>query len=247
MEIRFRNAYIGPEVPNDMVKKAKHDGDFRIYFSGGGFRGWGYLRMYQNQTEKHHYPISIIDGFTVTNSEFSDTERLKKVAHTAQKIFRISDRRRGVREGVLFQALPLSIHKQNLLTMGTTLYAKASAPKIVEPLLNAIPEYSGAYSDLFSNLLSVDIVEALLNTLYVHSTMSKGSSCTSALYSTSTGLLSSTHGDTVTMTMIVTVTVTVTVTATVTVCPTLAARYLHWFSRKATGRSFRHERQGSKQ
>ncbi|KAL5409716.1 hypothetical protein PMIN06_003110 [Paraphaeosphaeria minitans] len=223
MEISFRKAYVGLEVPNDMVKRAKHDGGFKMYLSGGGFRGWGYLLLYQNQTQKHHYPISIINGFTVPNSEFSDTERLKKVAHTAQKIFRVSDRRRkqvpavaflvnvlanalpygikeahfcqgGVREGVLFQALPPRIREQNPLTVATTPYAKASAPRIAELLLDALPESSGAHSELMSDLLTVDIVEALANTLYVHSIMSKESSSTSALYSTSTGLLSSTHG-----------------------------------------------------
>jgi retrograde regulation protein 2 len=223
MKTNFLHAYMGLEVPNDMLRRAKHQGGFKLYLSGGGFRGWGYLLLYQNQTGKHHYPISIINGFTVPNSEFSDTEKLKQVAHAARKIFRVSDRRRkqvpavaflvnvlanslphgikeahfcqgGVREGVLFQALPPSIRKQNPLTMVTTPYAKASAPKIAELLINAIPEYSQAHSQQYSDLVNVDIIEAFANTLYVHSVMSKGSSSTSALYSTSTGLLSSTHG-----------------------------------------------------
>jgi retrograde regulation protein 2 len=223
MKTNFLQAYIGLEIPKDMVERAKQQGGFKLYLSGGGFRGWGYLLLYQNQTEEHHYPISIINGFTVPKLEFTDTEKLKQVAHTAQKIFRVSDRRRkqvpavaflvnvlanelphgikeahfcqgGVREGVLFQALPPSIRKQNPLTMATTPYAKVSAPRIAELLLNAIPKYTGANSKQYSDLVSVDIIEALANTLYVHSVMSKGSSSTSALYSTSTGLLSSTHG-----------------------------------------------------
>jgi retrograde regulation protein 2 len=223
MNTNFLHAYTSLEVPEDMVKRAKQQGGFNLYLSGGGFRGWGYLLLYQNQMGKHHYPISIINGFTVLSPEFTDTAKLKHVAHTAQKIFRVSDRRRkqvpavaflvnvlaksfphgmreahfcqgGVREGLLFEGLHPSIRKQNPLTMATTPYAKASASKITELLLNAIPEYSPAYSKQYSDLVSVDIIEALANTLYVHSIMSKGSSSTSALYSTSTGLLSSTHG-----------------------------------------------------
>ncbi|KAH8698057.1 transcription regulator, partial [Phaeosphaeriaceae sp. PMI808] len=223
MKSNFLDAYMELQVPKDMIERAKRQGGFKLYLSGGGFRGWGYLLLYQNQTEKHHYPISIINGFTVLSSEFTDTEKLKEVAHTAQKIFRVSDRRRkqvpavaflvnvlanalphgikeahfcqgGVREGVLFQALPPSIRKQDPLTMATAPYAKASASRIAELLLDAIPKYSEAYSKQFSDLVSVDVIKALANTLYVHSVMSKGSSSTSALYSTSTGLLSSTHG-----------------------------------------------------
>lgn len=223
MKTNFLHAYTGLEVPEDMVKRAKQQGGFNLYLSGGGFRGWGYLLLYQNQTGKHHYPISMINGFTVSSPDFTDTEKLKHVAHAAQKIFRVSDRRRkqvpavaflvnvlaqtfphgmreahfcqgGVREGVLFQELHSSIRKQNPLTMATAPYAKASAFRIAELLLNAIPEYSAAHSKQYSDLVSVDIIQALANTLYVHSVMSKGSSSTSALYSTSTGLLSSTHG-----------------------------------------------------
>ncbi|KAH7382117.1 transcription regulator [Pyrenochaeta sp. MPI-SDFR-AT-0127] len=223
MKTNFLNAYTKLLVPNDIVERAKQQGGFKLYLSGGGFRGWGYLLLYQNQTGKHHYPISIINGFTAPKSDFTDTEKLKEVAHTAHKIFRISDRRRkqvpavaflvsvlanalphgikeahfcqgGVREGVLFQDLPPSIRRQNPLTVATTPFARDSAPSIAELLLDAIPKYSRAHSDQLSSLVSLDIIEALANTLYVHSVMSKESSSTCALYSTSTGLLSSTHG-----------------------------------------------------
>lgn len=223
MRTNFVNAYTNLLVPDDIVEKAKQQGGFKLYLSGGGFRGWGYLLLYQSQIGKHNYPISIINGFTAPKSDFTDTEKLKEVAHTAHKIFRVSDRRRkqvpavaflvnvlasalphgikeahfcqgGVREGVLFQDLSPNIRRQNPLTVATTPYAKDSAPRIAELLLNAIPKYSKAYSNLLSSLVSVDIIEALANTLYVHSVMSKEAASTCAMYSTSTGLLSSTHG-----------------------------------------------------
>jgi retrograde regulation protein 2 len=223
MNSKFLNAYTQLQVPEHMVEFAKRQGGFKLYLSGGGFRGWGYLLLYQSQVEGHHYPFSIINGFTVPSSEFADTERLKEVARTAHKIFRISDRRRkqvpavaflvnvlanalphgikeahfcqgGVREGVLFQALPPSVRKLNPLAVATSPYAKDSATGIARLLLDAIPVSIELFANQLSSLISVDIVEALANILYVHSVMSKESSSSSALYSTSTGLLSSAHG-----------------------------------------------------
>ncbi|KAF1951782.1 Ppx-GppA-domain-containing protein [Byssothecium circinans] len=223
MKLNFLNAYMDLQVPRDMVKRAKQQGGFRLYLSGGGFRGWGYLLLYQSQTEGHDYPISIINGFTAPSLEFTDTEKLKEVARTAHKIFRVSDRRRkqvpavafvvnvlanalphgikeahfcqgGVREGVLFQALPPTIRMQHPLTVATTPYAKDSAAATAKLLLDAIPAYDAEYSSQFPNSIGVDIVEALANILYVHSVMSKESASSSSLYSTSTGLLSSAHG-----------------------------------------------------
>jgi retrograde regulation protein 2 len=223
MMSEFLNAYAQLQVPKDMVERAKQNGGFQLYLSGGGFRGWGYLLLYQNQTEDHYYPISIINGFKVSKSEFTDTEKLKQVARTAKRIFRVSDRRRrqvpavaflvnvlsaalphgfkeahfcqgGVREGVLFQDLPPRIRCQHPLTVATAPYAKDSASGLAKLLLNAIPRVVETSSNLFPKSIVSDTLEALANILYVHSVMSKESASTSALYCTSTGLLSSTHG-----------------------------------------------------
>lgn len=223
MKHNFRNAYIDLQVPSNMVERAKQQGGFSLYLSGGGFRGWGYLLLYQSQSGGHDYPISIINGFKAPSSDFADTEKLKQVARTAHRIFRVSDRRReqvpavafvvnvvanalphgikeahfcqgGVREGVLFQALPPTIRMQHPLTVATTPYAKDSAAAIARLLLDAIPAYDFKYSRQYPSSIGVDLIEALTNILYVHSVMSKESASSSSLYSTSTGLLSSTHG-----------------------------------------------------
>lgn len=223
MKSNFRNAYTDLQVPKDMVERAKQQGGFKLYLSGGGFRGWGYLLLYQSQTHGHDYPISIINGFTVPSSEFTNTKKLEEVARAAHKIFRVSDRRRkqvpavaflvnvlanafphgineahfcqgGVREGVLFQALPPNIRMQHPLNVATTPYAKDSAVGIAGLLLDAIPTHVSAYQSQFPSSIGVDIIEALANILYVHSILSKELASSSALYSTSTGLLSSAHG-----------------------------------------------------
>ncbi|CRK11946.1 hypothetical protein BN1708_002376, partial [Verticillium longisporum] len=138
MVANFREAFSGLEVPDDLIERARRDGGFRIYLSGGGFRGWGYLLLHLNQSHGHHYPISIINGYTVGREQFQDTETLKEVARAAKDVFRVSDRRRaqvpavaflvnvvaeaipyggireahfcqgGVREGYLFAQLPVS-------------------------------------------------------------------------------------------------------------------------------------------
>jgi len=58
----FKDAYHNLQIPEEMVEKAKKEGGYRIYLSGGGFRGWGYLLLYLNQTDGSYYPISIINA-----------------------------------------------------------------------------------------------------------------------------------------------------------------------------------------
>ena len=85
MKDNFLKAYNGLQVPDELVKKAKHDGGFTLYLSGGGFRGWGYLLLYQAQKHKKEYPISIINGFVARKKDFTDTKRLGKVAKQAKR------------------------------------------------------------------------------------------------------------------------------------------------------------------
>jgi retrograde regulation protein 2 len=49
MNTNCLHAYIGLEVPKHMVERAKQQRGFRLYLSRGGFRGWGYLLLYQNE------------------------------------------------------------------------------------------------------------------------------------------------------------------------------------------------------
>ena len=223
MKTNFLDAYNKLGVPKELVEKAKSEGGFPLYLSGGGFRGWGYLLLYQSQVHGHHYPISLINGFSAQREHFENTETLKEVARTAHRIFRVSDRRRkqvpavaflvnvlagalphgikeahfcqgGVREGVLFQELRPSIRRESPLEVATAPYARSSATAISDLLLCAIPEPSKTDSKRFPESIGAYVIRALANVLYVHSVMSKETSSTAALYSTSTGLLSTSHG-----------------------------------------------------
>ncbi|KAH8598420.1 Ppx/GppA phosphatase family-domain-containing protein [Bisporella sp. PMI_857] len=223
MRTNFLDAYKKLEIPKDLEEKAKRDGGFQLYLSGGGFRGWGYLLLYQSQVHGRHYPISLINGFSAQKAHFENTEALKEVARTAHRIFRVSDRRRaqvpavaflvnvlaralphgikeahfcqgGVREGVLFQELPPKIRLQNPLEVATALYSRLSAAAISDLLLCAIPEPSATGAKMFPESIGSHVIRAFANVLYVHSVMSKETASTAALYSTSTGLLSTSHG-----------------------------------------------------
>lgn len=169
MKKNFMNAYQDLEVSSELVEMAKDEGGFTLYLSGGGFRGWGYLLLYQAQKHSEHYPISIINGFVARKKDFTDTKELSKVAKRAKRIFRVSDRRRaqvpavaflvsvlaeviphgikeahfcqgGVREGVLFRNLPAQIRKQSPIEVGTSPYAAPLAPKLAKLLRDALPK-----------------------------------------------------------------------------------------------------------
>ena len=223
MKANFLNAYNELEIPIEIIWRAKIEGGFPLYLSGGGFRGWGYLLLYLSQIHDQTYPISIINGFMAQKMHFEDTEMLKEVARTAEKIFRVSDHRRtqvpavaflvnvlaeslpygikeahfcqgGVREGVLFQELTPNTRMEDPLEVATAPYRRQSATAIGDLLRNTLPAPSNTDAKRFPESINIHVIQALANVLYVHSVMSKESSSTSALYSTSTGLLSSSHG-----------------------------------------------------
>ncbi|KAJ5382107.1 Ppx/GppA phosphatase [Penicillium concentricum] len=221
MAHNFRAAFNTLSVPEHLVQKARKQGGFPLYLSGGGFRGWGYLLLYLHQTKGQSYPISIINGYSAPKKDFEDTETLKEVARTAHEIFRVSDRRRrqvpsvaflvktlaeslphgikdvhfcqgGVREGVLFREMLPIVRQQDPLEVATARYAPSSAQALAALLLAALPRPSANRS--FPSSISLHLVQAFANALYYHATMSKELSSSAALYSTSTGILASTHG-----------------------------------------------------
>lgn len=220
MKSEFRQAYHDLKIPQDLIEDAKRVGGFPLYLTGGGFRGWGFLLLHVNQMHGQTYPISIINGFRARKDAFQDTEALKKVARSAHEIFRVSDRRRaqvpavaflinvlaeaipngiieahfcqgGVREGVLFQQLSPEIRALSPIEVATSQYARPMAPRLAELISQSLPPRSPEHTE---PMFEAHMIRALANMFYVHSDMSKELASTSALYTTSTGLLASTHG-----------------------------------------------------
>ncbi|KAK7432912.1 retrograde regulation protein 2 [Neonectria magnoliae] len=219
----FKDAYDKIGVPESLVAKAKMEGGFPLYLSGGGFRGWGYLLLYISQVSEHPHPISIINGYTVGRERFENTKAMEEVARTAHSVFRVSDRRRkqvpavaflinvlsqaiphgirnahfcqgGVREGLLFRELEPSIRAQDPLEVTTQRVAPPSVQAISGLLMFSFPEPSKDGSRRFPEAISPHIIRAFANVLYAHAMMDKELASTAALYSTSAGFLASTRG-----------------------------------------------------
>jgi len=180
MKTNFLNAYHGLEVPEVLIEEAKKEGGFKLYLSGGGFRGWGYLLIYEAQTHTKAYPISIVNGFVARKRDFTDVRRLEKAARDAKSIFRVSDRRRaqvpavaflvsvlaeiiphgikeahfcqgGVREGVLFRTLKPEVRMQSPIEVATAPYASPLAPKLARFLDNSLPDDPRSFETLDSS------------------------------------------------------------------------------------------------
>ncbi|KAL6404966.1 retrograde regulation protein 2 [Ilyonectria robusta] len=219
----FRDAYHGLQVPEELIEVAEREGGFRIYLSGGGFRGWGYLLLYLNQSRGKHYPISVINGYTAGREQFQDTEALKAVARAAKNVFRVSDRRRaqvpavaflvnvlaeaiphgikeahfcqgGVREGFLFRQLSPSVRMQAPLEVATSYFAPGSRHAIQTLLKHAIPKPARNETKKFPEEFGEHVVDSFSNSMYSHMFMSKETASATALYSTSVGIMSTVHG-----------------------------------------------------
>ena len=223
MRSNFEQAYKDLEIPHELIDAAKNQGGFPLYLSGGGFRGWGYLLLSQSQIRGHHYPISIINGFWAHKDDFENTDKLKEVARTADKIFRVSDRRRkqvpavaflinvlaktlphgikearfcqgGVREGILFRDLPHSVRAVHPLPVATAPFACQAAGAISDLLLSTLPAPLKQDRRTYPKSIGVPLIQAFANMLFEHAELAKESASVCALYSTSTGVLASAHG-----------------------------------------------------
>jgi len=106
----------------------------------------------------------------------------------------------GVREGYLFRELSPSVRQEDPLEVATRSVAPPSARALCSLLMFSIPEAEVAEEETsprlrkFPDAFGVHVIRSFVNMLYVHAVMDKELSSASALYSTSTGLLSSTRG-----------------------------------------------------
>lgn len=194
------------QIPTAQWEAAKQNGGFNLYLSGGGFRGWGHILMSLEPVQP--YPIPIVNGYTVLEPQFSSSLDLVPVDRS---IFRISSRRAsqvpavqtlitalkkailpisqvtfaqgGVREGLLYSALPPSIRAQNPLVASTLPFAPSSAVQLTSLLQSVIP-----YK------FELELLEATVNLLYVHGSLPKDIRAAAALRCTSTGILAGAHG-----------------------------------------------------
>ena len=100
-----KEAFESLKVPAELLHTTARGTGYTLYLSGGGFRGWGYLLMSQNNVQP--YPIPVINGFKALRSQFIGTEEIKRTAAAAlqnedDEVFRVSDRRASQVPAVAF-------------------------------------------------------------------------------------------------------------------------------------------------
>lgn len=102
----------------------------------------------------------------------------------------------GVREGYLFSSLPSEVQAQHPLVVATQPFeTRGTSSQMTDLLLSAFPQGSttGGQDD-YKTTFDHDLVHAFTNLMYFHSSHSKDLQATSALRSTTSGVLAGVHG-----------------------------------------------------
>ncbi|KAI4185268.1 MAG: hypothetical protein L6R41_004224 [Letrouitia leprolyta] len=219
MTKNFQRALEELDLPESLLRDAKEEDGLTLYLSGGGFRGWGYILMSLHSVKP--YPIPIINGFRVPKSSFiPNTKEYSDLAST----FRISSRRAsqvpaitflitaltksipsisyihfaqgGIREGLLYSSLPLSVRSQHPLVAASQGYAPSSTSSLLRVLEASLPptRSPSEITDPPASLRTFIFLRSLIHLLYVHASFPKDIRAAAALRSTITGLLGDAHG-----------------------------------------------------
>lgn len=101
----------------------------------------------------------------------------------------------GVREGYLFKSLDAEVQAQHPLVVATQPFSPTSSKPILALLTNAFPpgSTSGAQYN-YKSVFTPDLLEAFAQLMYYHSSHSKDLQASSALRSTTSGILAGVHG-----------------------------------------------------
>lgn len=203
---KFQRGLEDIRIPSSLRDEALRKGGYTFYLSGGGFRGRGYILMSNEDIQA--YPIPIINCYSVGASRFFSNLGETPASASA---FRVSSRRAsqvpavllvvkalaqakipisqvvftqgGVREGLLYSALPPSIRAQSPLIASTLPHAPKSAASLTNLLRDAGP-----------SLIETELLTSTINLLYYHGSMPKDIRAAAALRSTTTGVLAGAHG-----------------------------------------------------
>lgn len=209
------------DLTDARLKRAKDGDGVQIFLSGGGFRGWGYVLMSRHAIQP--YPIPLINGFSVNVEAFLPSN-VVQLAEVDNSTFRISSRRAsqvpavsflisalttvldknlersrihfaqgGLREGLLFSLLPTAVRSSNPLLAATSAYAPASAAALVSLLCSALPS-DHLMASTWGYRLSLALLTSAVDLYNTHASCPKDIRASSALRSTTTGLIAHAHG-----------------------------------------------------
>jgi len=118
------------------------------------------------------------------------------LSHALPQVKEIRFCQGGVREGYLFSSLPSEIQAQHPLVVATQPFeTRGTSSSMADLLLSAFPlgSTTGAHDD-YKAVFDRDLVHAFSNLMYYHSSHSKDLQATSALRSTTSGVLAGVHG-----------------------------------------------------
>ena len=101
----------------------------------------------------------------------------------------------GVREGYLFRSLDKAVQAQHPLVMASQPFSPTSSQGVLDLLKDCFPSGStdGASGD-YQSVFTSPLLESLGNMMYYHSSHSKDLQASSALRSTTSGILAGVHG-----------------------------------------------------
>ncbi|MCJ1418625.1 hypothetical protein MMC32_004973 [Xylographa parallela] len=159
----FGQAAASLAIPSHVTINPEQSDGLKLYLSGGGFRGWGYMIMASHEIDP--YPIPTINGFEVSRSQFLRNNQ--EIPRNSENIFQVSSRRvsqmpaitflvgtlidaisevssvyfaqGGVREGLLFSQLSPEIRSQHPLVAATRPFAPISIDALLSLLKHGIP------------------------------------------------------------------------------------------------------------
>lgn len=208
------------EVPEEMSKSAHERGGFKIYVSGGGFRGLGHLLLANKEHGGEVYPLQIINGFSSSGSalrELIESEFLTsaKREKAAKKVFRISERRAAQLPAVAllvsavletFPTVRKVLFSQGGVREGVLFHRLPEQVRAMDPLQVATHPYAPVLAhkyaqallttvpDIAPHVIRTRIVQALTNVAFVHSSYPKELQPSAGLAIASTGIISGAHG-----------------------------------------------------
>ncbi|KAH8726512.1 retrograde regulation protein 2 [Phaeosphaeriaceae sp. PMI808] len=207
------------EIPEELIDLSTSPEGLRLYLSGGGFRGWGFVLMSEHTIRP--YPIPIINGFRTTKDIFQDTQAVQTAVskEDTPDIFRVSERRAGqvpavaflvtclgqalpsirdvffcqggVREGMHFADMSAKYRGECPLITVTKTYAPESTKQLVDNLRNAMRFLPSAnHAAVFDD----NLLTAFAQGMFAHMANVKDLRSGSALRSMTTGIFSAAHG-----------------------------------------------------
>lgn len=218
IKVRLEAAVKTIKIPDELQQAADATGGFKMYVSGGGFRGLGHLLLARSEKEEP-YPLPIINGFSCSCQDIATLveEEAKLAADSPQKkkIFRVSERRSQQLPAVTLlvsaalQAYPpirKVLFSQGGVREGVLFHDLPRAIRVQDPLYVATSPFAPVCAQQYVEILRkavpafapgvIDrrIVPCLANLAFVHSSYPRELQPVSALNIAATGVISGTDG-----------------------------------------------------